>query len=149
MIGALQASLLCVILISVLRLLLEADFMSINTLTFSLQFSSVMAKTKKMPRQTPPEPNPLIHRKMSETHIITTSNPASPEKPQPTIAVEPMEQQVTPMAPVEETPVVIIQLAPSGEEEIEEAADPEQKTKSNRKRKKKEKKMKKDKKTKR
>ena len=57
-----------------------------------------MAKMKKMHRQNPPEPNPFIQHKMSETHIITTSNPASPEEPQPTRAVEPTEQQVTPMA---------------------------------------------------
>ena len=108
-----------------------------------------MAKTKKMPRQNPPEPNPFIQCKMSETHIVTTSNPASPEEPQPTRAVEPMEQQVAPMAPVEETPVVVIQPPPSGEEETEEAADLEQETKGDRKRKKKEKKMKRDKKAKR
>ena len=114
-----------------------------------------MAKMKKMPRQNPPEPNPFIQCKMSETHIVTTSNPASPEEPQPTRAVEPLEQQIAPMAPVEEMPIVVIQPASSGEEEREEseereeAAEPEQKTKTDRKRKKKEKKMKKDKKTKR
>ena len=75
-----------------------------------------MAKTKKMPKQNPPEPNPFIQCKISETRIITTSNPASPEEPQPTRAVEPTEQQVTPMAPMEETPMVVIQPAPSGEE---------------------------------
>ena len=80
---------------------------------------------------------------MSETHIVTTSNPASPEELQPARAVEPSEQQVAPMAPVEETPIVVIQLAPSGEEEREEseereeAAEPEQKTKTDKKRKKK------------
>ena len=121
LIGVLQASLLCVILIGVLRLLLEANFMSINNPTFSLQFSSVMAKMKKMPRQNPPEPNPFIHCKMSETHIITTSNPASPREPQPTRAVETTEQQVTPIASVEETPAVVIQPAPSGEEETEKS----------------------------
>ena len=68
-----------------------------------------MAKTKKMPRQNPPEPKPFIQRKMSETHIITTSNPASPEEPEPSRAVEPTEQQVTPMAPMDKTPVVVIQ----------------------------------------
>ena len=76
-----------------------------------------MAKMKKMPRQNPPEPNPFIQCKMSETHIVTTSNPASPEEPQPTRAVEYMEQQVTPMAPVEETPVVVIQPPPPLEKE--------------------------------
>ena len=72
---------------------------------------------------------------MSETHIVTTSNPASPEELQPTRAVEPLEQQVTPMAPVEETTIVVIQPAPSGEEESEkreEAAELEQKTKTDR-----------------
>ena len=78
-----------------------------------------MAKMKKMPRQNSAEPNPFIQGKMSETHIVTANNPASPEEPQPTRAVEPTEQQFTPMAPVEETPVVVIQPAPSGEEETE------------------------------
>ena len=108
-----------------------------------------MAKMKKMPRQNPPESNLSIQCKMSETHIVTTSNPASPEEPQPTRAVEPMEQHVTPMAPDEETSMVVIWPAPFGEEETEEAADPEQKIKGDRKRKKKEKKKKKDKKAKR
>ena len=114
-----------------------------------------MAKMKKMPRQNPPEPNPFIQHKMSETHIVSTSNPASPDEPQPTRAMEPLGQQVVPLASVEKTPIVVIQLAPSGEEEREESeereevAEPETKIKTDRKRKKKEKKMKKDKKTKR
>ena len=69
--------------------------------------------------------------------------------------MEPLEQQVAPLVPVEETPIVVIQPDPSGEEEREESeereeiAELEQKTKTDMKRKKKEKKMKKNKKTKR
>ena len=67
-----------------------------------------MAKLKKTPRQNPTEPNPFIQHKMSETHIVSTSNPASPEEPPPTRAMEPLEQHVVPLVPVEETPIVVI-----------------------------------------
>ena len=95
-----------------------------------------MAKTKKRPRQNPPEPNLFIQCKMSETHIVSTSNPASPDEPQPTRAMEPSEQQVAPLASVEKTPIVVIQPAPSGQEESEEreeVAEPELKIKTDRK----------------
>ena len=113
-----------------------------------------MAKMKKPLQQNPPGPNPFIPHKMSKTHIVSTSNPASPDEPQPTRALETSEQQAAPLASMEKTPIVSIQPAPSGEEEKEseereEVAEPEPKTKEERKRKKKEKKMKKDKKTKR
>ena len=98
-----------------------------------------MAKTKKMPRQNPPEPNPFIQCKMSKIHIVSTSNPASPDEPQPTRVMEPSEQQAMSLASVEKTSIVVIQLAPSGEEEREESeereevAEPEPKIKTDRK----------------
>ena len=55
--------------------------------------------------------------------------------------MEPTEQQLAPIISVEETPMVVLQPASSGEEkreeneEREESAEPEQKTKTDRKKK--------------
>ena len=42
-----------------------------------------------MPQTTQPEPNPFVRQTITmcetPTHFITTSNPASPEEPQPRI----------------------------------------------------------------
>ena len=113
-----------------------------------------MAKTKKRPRQNPPEPNLFIQsQNVGDSHqyqLVILLHLMNLNQQEP---VEPSEQQVAPLASVEKTPAVVIQPAPSGQEESEEreeVAEPELKNlKTDRKRKKKEKKMKNDKKTKR
>ena len=71
-------------------MLLETDFVSINRPTFVtvIQFY-VMAKMKSTPCCSQPEPNRFL-KKMStmSINVITTSNPASPDEPQPSMPPE-------------------------------------------------------------
>ena len=52
-----------------------------------------MAKMKKTAHRSQPEPNPFLHHTPSmmaeaETHVITTSTPASLDEAQPTLSQE-------------------------------------------------------------
>ena len=94
-----------------------------------------MAKTKKTAHCSQPEPNPFLQCTPStmseaeaETHVITTSTPASPDEPQPTLSQEesqqPQEEEEAPENVPETTPpVLVIQpQASSQEEDVETAA---------------------------
>ena len=91
-----------------------------------------MVKMKKMTHRTQPEPNPFLQCTPSvmseaETCVITTSTPASPDEPQPSLSQEESQQQPKSRGPenVPETapPVLVIQPQASsqGEEDVETA----------------------------
>ena len=101
--------------------------MSINRPTFVtvIQFY-VMAKMKQTPHHSQPEPNPFLKKKpIMSTHIITTSNPASPDEPQPSIPpkefVPEQPQQIDPEPAAQ---IVVIQPQPSSQEEEEVEVPP-------------------------
>ena len=112
---ALQAGLFCVILIGCTQNIAGSQFWSINRAGFviSLQFLD-MARMKKMTHHIQPEPNLFLQQTPSmmseaETHVITTSTPASPDEPQPALPQEESQQQPQEV----EAPENVPKLAPS------------------------------------
>ena len=114
-----------------------------------------MAKTKSTPHCSQPEPNPFLKKTSTmSTHIVTTSNPASPDEPQPSMPHEEIVPEQPQMIHPEPTAqVVFIQPQPSSQDiEAPPSKDvtPEKKREepkaSQKGRRKKKKKMKKDKK---
>ena len=78
-----------------------------------------MAKTKQMPHQSQPEPNPFLKGMQSmstKTHLISTSNPVSPDEPQPVMEIRETSEQPSQAAPASDPQVVMIQPPPSGED---------------------------------
>lgn len=79
----------------------------------------------------------------TDTHLISTSNPASPDEPQPVRTVEEGAEQPSQVASATMSQIVVIQPPPSDGETTE--VKPEAATSEVKKKRKKEKKMKKDK----
>ena len=66
-----------------------------------------MAKMNQTPHHSQPEPNPFLKKMpIMSTHIITTSNPASPDEPQPSIPPE----EIVPEQPQQIDPEPIAQV---------------------------------------